>query len=257
MWTLFKKELRENAVWLLGAFVLLFVFLEWAAWKNGWSLLFSSLFCRRDPYSDPWGYGGSADQSPIPHSAWLMMCCLWASAIAACQVFGEKVRQTWPLLVQLPIARERIILAKLLSGLTVYVIPLLALALLIVFRLSTPGVYPGPFSAWAASPLVWPSLAGMVVLLAVFAASFRQARWFGTKWILLICIAPGLLLSELATRHFAVYSLAGASWLFSSHGNAAYEIYAKSEILKLGVTTLLACLALLWAILDQAKRREY
>ena len=39
MWPIIKKELRENARYLLGAFVIVLFFLDMAAFDAGWTLV--------------------------------------------------------------------------------------------------------------------------------------------------------------------------------------------------------------------------
>ncbi len=38
MWPLFKKEIRQNAAWLIAAFVIGLGFLDYYSWQCGWEL---------------------------------------------------------------------------------------------------------------------------------------------------------------------------------------------------------------------------
>ena len=60
MWPIIKKELRENARYLLGAFAIVLFFLDIGAFGSGWILLgFGRLLANRS------GYGGSRCGRPV------------------------------------------------------------------------------------------------------------------------------------------------------------------------------------------------
>ena len=58
-------------------------------------------------------------------TVWGQCCLSWRRAIALGQVYQERRRKTWPLLAHLPISRSRMIFAKVLAGLLMYLMVLL------------------------------------------------------------------------------------------------------------------------------------
>ena len=127
---------------------------------------------------------------------WNSGCLLLAGAIAWGQVYQERRRKTWPLLAHLPIPRSRTIFAKVLAGLLMYLIVCLPLALLIIARLNTPGMWPGPIYAYMFFPLLTYFLAGAMFYLATFLSAFRLARWYATKWLPLMAAIPVYIVAE-------------------------------------------------------------
>ena len=247
MWPLFKKELREHTRFLVAAFVILPLVLDHFAWKRGWALLPLASAREMLPFTSA---RLDADRltDPLPIGAWGFACALVAGSLAVRQVLMEKRGKTWPLLVHLPVGRTRIVLGKLLAGLCLYTIVAAPLGLLILVRLSIPGVWPGPFYARVILPLVWSFLAMAAVYLAVFAAALRPARWYATKWLIALAGAPAVLLA-VVSREFGIGTTYGRLNFFHSQASVFLRILVPA--------TLTAAALCVWAILQQARTREY
>ena len=176
---------------------------------------------------------------------WSIACFILAGAIALGQVYQERRRKTWPLLAHLPMPRSRMIFAKVLAGLLMYLIVCLPAALLVIARLNTPGVWPGPIYAYMFLPMLAYFLAGAMLYLATFLTALRSARWYATKWFPLVvagpaCIAAANLhdfLNEPPYRHNGM-SVTGQLLLI-----LAIELFSLALVL--------------WAIREQARTREY
>ncbi|MGO8702658.1 MAG: ABC transporter permease [Candidatus Brocadiia bacterium] len=240
MWPIIKKEVRENAAYLLGAFAIFLFFLDMEAFDRGWILLGipKLLNDRQVSWANIIYYAGAGGIEGL----WNSGCLLLAGAIAWGQVYQERRRKTWPLLAHLPIPRSRTIFAKVLAGLLMYLIVCLPLALLIIARLNTPGTWPGPIYAYMFFPLLTYFLAGAMFYLATFLSAFRLARWYATKWLPLMAAIPVYIVAESLNRPFSFWEI--------STGTA----YMLLTVLVLAPLSLVV---VPWAIREQARTREY
>jgi len=247
MWPIIKKELRENASYLLGAFAIALFFLDCAAFDCGWILLgiprlLMSQSTRLDPYSANAGFDHQLSGTCSS------ICLVLAGAIALGQVYQERRRRTWPSMAHLPIPRSRMICAKVLAGLLMYLIVCLPMALLVIARLNTPGVWPGPIYARTFLSMLGPFLAGAMFYLAAFLSAFRSARWYATKWLPLIAALPAYLLVGNVTAFF------GQPLYYWQRLATHYLLY---NCLASLAAALLSLPLVLWAIREQARTREY
>jgi len=246
MWPIIKKELRENAPYLLGAFVIVLLILDSVAFESGWILLGVRVLLDSRPDLLANASRVGAALSAINES-WVLLCLVLAGAIALGQVYQERWRKTWPLLVHLPIPRSRMIFAKVLAGLLMYLIVLLPVALLLIARLYTPGVWPGPIHPYMFFPLLGFFLAGAMFYLAVFLSAFRPARWYATKWLPVFSAIP---------VWFATASFLSSLYLPGYWYDPNF-MHTRRFFLAALATTVLSLAFVFWAIREQARTREY
>ena len=244
MWTMFKKEWRENLVYVASAFVIVLLALDYTArvYYN-WSFLgiSSSLLSKRFNRVNAFN---SWQTLPALEGSWNAMCIIAAVLLGLRQIYTERLRRTWALLVQLPMRREKILYAKLLAGLTLLAALFLPAGLLIVLRLSTPGVWPGPVYLMGFLPLLLHLLAALACYQIVLLTALAPLRWFGTRLLITFAAVPALILAQLLIDRFRVYG-----GLRDEHEDVAIWIM-------LGITLLVAVMGL-WALRSVARTREY
>jgi hypothetical protein len=141
------------------------------------------------------------------------------------------------------------IFAKVLAGLLMYLIVFLPLALLIIARLNTPGVWPGPIYASMFFPLLCFFLAGAVFYLGTFLSALRPARWYATKWFPLVAafcayIAVGRATEYLDRPHYYMHDR------MSEIGDGRALLFSLA-------IALFSLALVLWAIREQARTQEY
>jgi len=255
MWSLFKKEIRENTKFLSGGLVTLFILLEIGAHRRGWTVLLSGIVWGRTVPGSAVRNDGIAPLlgGPLPVSEWFLACTIAALGICGFQIVGERIRGTLPLLAHLPVSGRRIVLTKLLAGCAMYAILLLPLGLALVGRLSVPGVYPGPFCLKASTSLVWPFLAGILIYFTAFAADLRPARWYATKWLLLFAALPAVVAVFVLNVYWNMYRV---NWSYDWPEADGWPGQALVTAVSALVYLLLLGL-IFWAILDQQRKAEY
>jgi hypothetical protein len=249
MWPIVKKELRENAPYLLGAFLIVLLILDINAFGSGWILVgFGRLLADQSAMADlPLRPARSGDCLGGINNGWHTVCIFLSLVIALGQVYRERQRKTWPLLAHRPIPRSRMILAKVLAGLLMYLIVLLPPVLLIIVRLSTDGVWPGPVYAYMFLPLPAFFLAGAMLYLAVFLAALRPARWYATKWLPAFAAIP----AWIAAGSF----ISSLNWPSHWH-DPNFMFWRRSFLCELAIAVL-SLAFVLWAIREQARTREF
>jgi len=250
MWPIIKKELRENARYLIGAFAIVLLILDINAFGSGWILAgFGRLLADRSAMVDfPLRAARSGDcLGRIINDGWGQVCYLLSLAIALGQVYRERLRKTWPLLAHLPISRSRMILAKVLAGLLMYLMVLLPPMLLVIARLSTDGVWPGPIHPYMFFPLLVCFLAGAMFYLAVFLAALRPARWYATKWLPLFAAIPAWFV---AGAYISSLNWPGR-WY-----DPNFMFWRRSFLFELAIAVL-SLAFVLWAIREEARTREF
>ena len=247
MWPIIKKELRENAHYLLAAFAIALFFLDCTVFDCGWILLGVQrlLTSQSTPLN---AYSADAGFDYRLSGTCSSICLILAGAIALGQVYQERRRKTWPLLAHLPMPRSRMICAKVLAGLLIYLIICLPMALLVIARLNTRGVWPGPIYAKTFLSMLGPFLAGAMFYLAAFLSAFRPARWYATKWLPLIAALPAYLVVENATAFF--------SEPFYHWQRLMPYFFVYTWLVSLAAA-LLSLPLVLWSIREQARTREY
>lgn len=265
MWTIIKKEWRENVLCVASAFVIVLFVLDYTAYVYyNWSFLgiSSSLLSERFLIypSQYW------PTPPTPEAAWTALCMIAAVLLGLRQIYTERARQTWALLVQLPMKREKILYAKFFAGLTLLAALFLPAGLLIVLRLSTPGVWPGPVYLIGFLPLLLYFLAALVCYLIIFLTALAPLRWFGTRLLIPLAAMPGLLLAQAFIDRFRVYeeSALGNSGLLPAQALIfRFRVFEEpvyghnSDIwIFLGITLFVAVMGL-WALRSVARSREY
>jgi hypothetical protein len=114
-------------------------------------------------------------------------------ALGLRQSVAESIHGTWLFLFHRPADRRKIVVLKLVSGLSVYLLcsalPILAYA----FWAASPGKHAGPFF-WEMTIPAWQTYLLMPGLyLGAFLTGIRPGRWFGTR--LLPAAAVALLLT--------------------------------------------------------------
>lgn len=177
------KELREclgvSAIALAVAFYLV-------ARHTGWDAnLVSALLEQVVQLSGLQLYRASPDESPfvnagLPGQLGLVFG-LYAIALGFRQTVGESLHGAWPLLLRLPISRQRMLHVKLCSGLAVYLACAAVPILLYSLWAATPGTHASPFY-WSMTVPTWIAWLSMSCLyLAAFLSGLRTARWFGSR----------------------------------------------------------------------------
>jgi ABC-type transport system involved in multi-copper enzyme maturation permease subunit len=162
------KELRET----LGILVLaLLAYLYFVSDAAGLSLL-------------PWV---SVQSQEIPFVgdafrwSFAIVSGIFAVALGLRQTAWEDVAGTWQFLLHRPIARRRIIAAKLIFGAGAYLAVAALPILLYAWWAATPGTHASPFYWSMTSPTwqLWLSIG--LLYLGAFLAGLRPGRWFGTR----------------------------------------------------------------------------
>jgi ABC-type transport system involved in multi-copper enzyme maturation permease subunit len=243
MWTMFKKEWRENVLYVATAFVIVMLVLDYTAYAfYNWSFLgiSSSLLGKR--------IQSSASQNwqtlPTLENSWKVLCMSTAVGLGVWQISTEHLHQTWALLMQLPIPREKILYAKLLAGITFLAAIFLPAGLLIVLRLSTPGVWPGPVYVMGFLPLLLHFLAAMVCYLITILFTLAPSQSFGNRLFSAIAATLALVLAKGLIERFRVYG-----GLRNEHDDVWIWILS-------GITLLVAVMCLC-ALRSVARTREY
>jgi hypothetical protein len=242
MWMMFKKEWRENVPYFAAAFVIVLLVLDYTAiadfrWK------FLGIFSFIDGSDWFQNIIGGIDTLPMLEDSWKILCMIAAVLLGLRQIYTEHLRRTWPLLVQLPIQREKILYAKLLAGLTLLVALFLPAGLLIVSRLSAPGVWPGPVYVMCFLPLLLHLLGALACYPIIVLTALAPLRWFGTRLLVPFAAVPVLLLVYQLIDRFRVY-------YGTRNGNDAM-IWSMAGI------TLFVAVTDLWALRSVARTREY
>ena len=242
MWMIFKKEWRENVLYLAGAFALVLLILDYIAFVYfSWSFLgISSSFLNKFLVVDSIP---NYRVDPTLAGPWGVLCIIAAILLGLRQIYAEHLRRTWALLVQLPIGREKIIYAKFLAGLTLLAALFIPAGLLIVLRLRTPGVWPGPVYLSGFLPLLLYLIAGLACYQILLLTALAPLRWFGTRLLIPFAAAPALILVQTMQNHLRVYG--------GSRAELTIPIWIMSGI------TLYIIVMGLWALWSVARGREY
>jgi hypothetical protein len=189
---LVKKELREARTFAALALGLYLVYLIKLTAGSEYSLLGRLL-----AYV-PGMSGGSAD---VPFVAGDFAAVLsfigggLAIALGFRQSAWEPSQGTAPYLLHLPLSRRTIFLTKLTTGIGLLLACTLAPILAYATWAATPRTHPGPFEWSMTGPAFRLWLIMPLVYLGAFASGIRPARWFGSRLLPLLAVAPvGVLL---------------------------------------------------------------
>jgi hypothetical protein len=164
------KEIREITKWALLGLILFFIACFYALSTAGEeSYSYNITFC---------------------HPTFLMVTSfgysLFGIALACIQLIPEFSRDQWATLLHRPMARSRVLFAKVLVGLSVYMLcTLLPLAASVVY-VTTPGNFAAPFTP----PLLLPAISDWCVGLCFYALTLlmclHKGKWIGSRGILAI-----------------------------------------------------------------------
>jgi hypothetical protein len=128
-------------------------------------------------------------QSYLSSFAWVSAGL--AIALGFRQSVGESLHGTWLFLLHRPVAWKRLLGAKLLVGLTTYLLCAAATILAVSWWAATPGTHASPF-AWSMTVPIWKVWITMpIVYLGAFLSGIRPGRWVGTR--LLPLVAAGIM----------------------------------------------------------------
>ena len=164
LWTIIKKEVRENLPWaLLGLAVL--------------SLAYIGTLRSQDM--------GIGEYIPLLRgsllSATVAIYAIFGAALGLLQTVPEAMRGTYAALVHLPISRGKILLGKALAGAGLYLaaggIPLIAA----VIWVAIPGHYAAPFVLEMAGAITTNLFCGLAFYCAGLLAGNHQGRWYATR----------------------------------------------------------------------------
>lgn len=110
-------------------------------------------------------------------------CAIFAAVLGWKQMFNERHRELWGFLIHRPVTPTRIFLAKVLAGLSVY---LVVVGLPLMGYLSwalTPGNVAAPFEWPMLLPLLAFCLSGVPYYFAGMLTGMRRARWYASRAI--------------------------------------------------------------------------
>jgi hypothetical protein len=201
MWTaLVRKEAREALAVVAGGMAL-YLFLV----AEAMNLYIVPDLVRNQVGLNFWG------RKPIPFlgGAFTLLFTLVSGVLAFVlglwQTVGESRRDTYALLLHLPLPRGQIIGAKLATGLALYLtlaaLPILALA----WWAATPGTHASPFE-WSMTDVAWRWWFAMATIyLGAFLSGLRPAHWFGTRLLPVFAAAALIVLVDAARLPTGLY----------------------------------------------------
>jgi hypothetical protein len=134
-------------------------------------------------------------QDELFYVQFLWVCGLVTLALGFRQTLGESIHHTYPFLFHRPAGRRWLIGMKLLVGLGLYFA--LGATLILTYGLwaATPGKHASPFE-WSMTVPAWAALIEMTPLyLGAFLSGIRPGRWFGTRLLPLVAVAPTLMVA--------------------------------------------------------------
>ncbi len=156
MKTLIRKELRENFVVAVVAFVI-FAFLMVEVYHSC-TLSFSQ------PLLAMPGAG--------------IFCGVFGAVLGWLQIHNERHRDLWAFLIHRPVPREKIFFAKVVAGLCLYSLGAAVPFLGLVVMVRIPGHIAAPFEWAMVLPYAAFFLSGIVYYFAGMLTGLRQARWY-------------------------------------------------------------------------------
>jgi hypothetical protein len=187
---LVRKELRE--AWLFAALALAVYFVYLSRLTGTWGPPLISLI--------GWIPGLKLEQPDVPfvEDNFLSMLFYIGAALAIALGFRQSAWEpsqgTAPVLLHLPLSRQRIFLTKLATGLAIQLCCTLLPILIYAGWAATPGTHAGPFEWSMTGPAFRVWLLIPLAYLGAFASGIRPARWFGTRLFPLLAAATGAIL---------------------------------------------------------------
>ncbi len=232
---LVKKEVRQNLVIIVpGACVVFLAFCHvlTSGGLENWILPLRT----RDP-----------DPLPLLSERELAVAaayCLLGLVLGLFSTLVEAAseKNTWPLLLRLPMSRGKILFGKALGGAAAYLIAGVPPLVFAVIWAAIPGHYPGPFRIGMAAPAVVDLLRGLVLYSAGFLIGIRarKATKFGEAGVqitvsgvvfeaaaLVSAGAVALLVCVLSTTFLTAVLMEVA--MISLYYWAAYSLFARRD----------------------------
>jgi ABC-type transport system involved in multi-copper enzyme maturation permease subunit len=186
-----RKELRET-----GAFAVL---------SLGLYLIFViKLTGKLSPLFTPlvgWAPGMNVEQIDVAFvydeflRIYLFIGCALAITLGFRQSAWEPSQGTAQYLLHLPLARQTIFVTKLVTGIGLLLMCTLVPILIYATWAAMPGTHPGPFEWTMTGPAFRGWLLLPLVYLGAFASGIRPARWFGSRLLPLVAVAPPAVLA--------------------------------------------------------------
>jgi ABC-type transport system involved in multi-copper enzyme maturation permease subunit len=188
---LVRKEFRETRAFAALALIVYVVYL--VKMTRSQSRLLTSLL-----WIAP-GFNGGVSNVPFVVDGFETLLFTIGAALAIALGFRQSAWEpsqgTAPYLLHLPLTRRSIFLTKLATGVVLLLACSLAPILVYAAWAATPRTHPGPFE-WSmtfSSFRLWLILP--LVYLGAFFSGLRPARWFGSRLLPLLGVAPFALLS--------------------------------------------------------------
>lgn len=125
---LLAKELRENCIWALIAFLVAMVVIFLRGAPDLLGPLGSHLLLRRFDYYSYYTrqlrFGENVIALPLlwPTGIMTMFCMLWGGALGFAQTLVERGRGTYGVLLALPVTRMQVFAAKVATGVLLYLV---------------------------------------------------------------------------------------------------------------------------------------
>ena len=125
-----------------------------------------------------------------------------ALALGLRQTLGESFRGTYPFLLHRPAGRCWLLGVKLLVGLGLYVVIGAAAMLAYGLWAATPGTHASPFE-WSMTVPTWSFwFFTTLVYLSAFLTGLRPGRWYRSRLLPLLAVAPVMFLATAAVFEF-------------------------------------------------------
>ena len=170
MKALIRKELRENFKWGVLGFLVWTAVLFIAA--RSYSMLLRDL--------EPSRIEGLQPLNSLSEQAgWL--CSILGLLLGWFQIHNETHHELWAFLVHRPVTRNKIFLAKIIAGLSLYLLAAGLPLLGFVVWVATPGHVAAPFEWSMVLPVASHFLAGLVYYFAGMLTALRKARWYASR----------------------------------------------------------------------------
>lgn len=116
-----------------------------------------------------------------PLMALSAIAAVFGAALGFLQVFFEARGDRRALLLHRPVSHSQVFLAKVIAGLSLYLVALGIPFAFAVAWAATPGHFAAPFRWGMALPWLADSLTGVVYYFAGMLAAGREARWYGSR----------------------------------------------------------------------------
>lgn len=137
----------------------------------------------------------------------LLIAACYATVLGFQQSLAEEWRGTFRLLLHRPMARIRIVLVKLTSGLVVLLVTGSIAIVALALWAATPGMQPAPFYWSMTVPTFFVLISAPILYLGAFLSAVRPSRWYATKlipWV--VSIGVFWLAFELSQHDFFLWA---------------------------------------------------